>query len=182
MYAEASFSECGKYRWWLSREVSLNKKTLLFIGLNPSKASTKENDPTLRRLEGFCRKWSYGRILVVNLFGRISKSPTLLKHCVDPVGNLNDDVLSSWVCEWAIRSDWDLWFGWGEGGSLFNRNIEVLNLLQPFFKRRHSLRERSFGPLVVGLTRHGNPRHPLYISGSEVLKPFLPSLMVNLPK
>ena len=149
-------------------------KTLIFIGLNPSKASELEYDPTLRRLESFSQRWCNGRLLVINLFGRISKSPTLLRHCIDPIGEENNNVLLSWVNEWAVRSNWDLWLGWGAGGSLFKRNTEVLNLLQPCFKKRKFLIDRALGPLVVGLTRDGHPRHPLYVSGQEVLKAFLP--------
>ncbi|HJM80481.1 MAG TPA: DUF1643 domain-containing protein, partial [Prochlorococcaceae cyanobacterium Fu_MAG_72] len=66
--SEASFSPCGHYRWWLKRRLGKSSRTLLFVGLNPSKASALDDDPTLRRILGFCRSWGYGRLLVVNLF------------------------------------------------------------------------------------------------------------------
>ncbi|HJO77731.1 MAG: DUF1643 domain-containing protein [Prochlorococcaceae cyanobacterium ETNP7_MAG_30] len=171
--SEASFSPCGHYRWWLKRRLGESSRTLLFVGLNPSKASALDDDPTLRRILGFCRSWGYGRLLVVNLFARISQSPSVLKHCVDPIGEQNDVQLSKRAGHWAECSQWDLWLGWGVGGAWLQRHLAVMALLEPY--RQHRLRNipEALGPLALGCTREGHPRHPLYIPGKEVLRPFM---------
>ncbi len=169
---EAFFSSCGNYRWWLKRSLSNNPRTLLFIGLNPSYANSHENDPTLRRLLGFCHSWGYGSLLVVNLFGRINKHPSFLKQCKDPIGKFNDDHISFRAHQWSICPDWDLWLGWGVGGSLHKRDLEVLSLLKAYIEHRLILFPDLSGVLSAGLTLNGHPRHPLYLPGNSVLNPF----------
>ena len=84
--ATAAFSSCGQYRWWLERVWQPAAPRLIFIGLNPSRADGRRDDPTLRRLLGFGRSWGFGSLEVLNLFARISPSPAVLRRAPDPVG------------------------------------------------------------------------------------------------
>ena len=84
------FSECRSYRWILKRELLSGKKTLIFIGLNASKANSSNNDKTLVRIINFCSRWNYKNIYMINLFGLISKSPIQLSKSNDPIGKNND--------------------------------------------------------------------------------------------
>ena len=93
---------------------------MLFIGLNPSTASDSSEDQTLNRLLSFCRSWGYGSLVVVNLFAKVSKSPLLLRSCIDPVGEGNDQELSLNADIWSKNHLWDLWLGWGAGGVFLN--------------------------------------------------------------
>ena len=170
--SDACFSSCGHYRWWLKRRVEQNSRTLLFIGLNPSTASALEDYPTLRRIQGFCRSWGYGSLLVVNLFARISRSPSALRHCVDPIGAQNDAQLSIRARQWSERSHWDLWLGWGVGGKWRQRHLAVMALLECHRQHRLVNIPEALGPLALGCSREGHPLHPLYIPGKEVLRPF----------
>ena len=88
--ADAAFSACGRYRWWLWRQWHRQRPLLLFVGLNPSRADGARDDATLRRLVGFARQWDYGALLVLNLFACISPSPALLRRAADPVGAETD--------------------------------------------------------------------------------------------
>ena len=54
------------------------EKTLVFIGLNPSKANSTRNDKTLTRIINFSLRWNYKNIYIINLFGLISQSPNQL--------------------------------------------------------------------------------------------------------
>jgi hypothetical protein len=142
--ASARFSACGRYRWWLERCWDSRLPTLLFIGLNPSRADAERDDPTLRRLQSFARAWGFGRLEVVNLFARVAASPALLRRCVDPVGPDNDRQLIGRLE--ALRAEprrgqpgdaaaaagaaaAAIWLGWGNGGAWRGRDREVLQLL-----------------------------------------------------
>ena len=122
--AEAALSSCGAYRWLLHRPIpssahsSERRQVLLFDGLNPSRADGRRDDPTLRRLQGFAHHWRYHHLVVLNLFARISPSPSLLCRCSEPIGADNDLILRSWFQQWAQQPTWDLWLGWGVGGRI----------------------------------------------------------------
>ncbi len=171
--SHAEFSKCGLYRWSLKRTWKQDGKTLLFLGLNPSKASLSSDDATLRRLFSFGNYWGYGSLVVLNLFARVSRSPQILRRCSDPVGMSNDDFISAYTLLWAENSSWDLWLGWGDKGVWRDRNIQVINLLERLRNRRANCCPQALGPQVIGFTRAGNPCHPLYISRKEILKPFI---------
>ena len=86
----AIFSDCRKYRYVLSRTWNDKKKTILFIGLNPSTADEKIDDPTIRRCINYAQNWGYGSLLMVNLFAYRATIPTELKNVKNPIGNDND--------------------------------------------------------------------------------------------
>ena len=86
----AAFSRCGRYRWWLSRRWRDDAPTLLFLGLNPSRADGQQDDPTLRRLIGLADGWGYGAVEVLNLFAWISTDPGALRQAAEPVGHRTD--------------------------------------------------------------------------------------------
>lgn len=90
MHAQASFSRCGRYRWWLSRRWRDDAPALMFLGLNPSCADGHRDDPTLRRLIGFAEGWGYGAVEVLNLFAWISADPAELRRATEPVGQRTD--------------------------------------------------------------------------------------------
>ena len=162
LQAAAQFSLCGRYRWWLRRRWDPHRPTLLFIGLNPSRADAERDDPTLRRLQGFARAWGYGGLEVLNLFARITASPAALRRSSDPVGTEND----RWLLQRleALPAGGALWLGWGNGGAWRGRDQQVLALLERWAAPR---REHGASPalLVLGLTASGQPRHPLYAPG-----------------
>ena len=171
--ADAAFSPCGHYRWVLRRSIRRPSQTdpcreLLFVGLNPSLADAGRDDPTLRRLQGFARSWGYHQLVVLNLFGRISASPTALRRCSDPVGQHSDHVLTRWFERWSRSSACDLWLGWGALGSLYCRDQQVLMMLA----KALAVRLQGAPPLVIGTTRSGQPRHPLYMAAGSQLFPW----------
>ena len=171
--SDASLSPDGRYRWWLRRRWATEGRSLLFIGLNPSKADAKTDDPTLRRLIGFAKRWGYGELLVLNLFARRSPHPAALRTVTDPVGDRNDAVLLEQAERWSRQSTIDLWLGWGAQGTLHQRNRRVLQLLDPFRCRRRRQCNRARGALTLGLTRSGQPRHPLYARRDGMLQPMV---------
>ncbi len=169
----ASFSECGLYRWNLRRKISNNKRSIIFIGLNPSKADNCNNDATLRRLIGFSTSWNYGSLVVINLFARIGRSPQILKKVDDPIGFKNDHEILFSGSSWSSDPSCDLWLGWGDRGAWRSRDYHVMQLLKKYFIYRQQQFPYALGPLVIGFTKAGHPRHPLYASSSKDLRPFI---------
>ncbi|WP_407528371.1 DUF1643 domain-containing protein [Methylobacterium oryzisoli] len=63
----ATLSRCGTYRYTLTRTWGEGGH-VCFIGLNPSTADHRVDDPTVRRWIHFARAWGYGGFTAVNLY------------------------------------------------------------------------------------------------------------------
>ena len=147
----AVFSECGRYRYGLWRVWDEGGASVLFVGLNPSTADGGRDDATVRRCVGFARDWGYGGVWVANLFGWRATRPAELRRAADPVGRANDAWLRRLAEDAGI-----IVTAWGNHGTWQQRDEVVLSLLP---RPRHHL----------GLTRHGQPRHPLYLPAATPL-------------
>ena len=124
-----------------------------FVGLNPSTADSIRDYPTLRRCVRFAREWGFARLQMVNLFAYRATDPRQLLAVADPVGPENDDVLSS-----AFGTSDLIVAAWGVNATP-QRVYEIMGWpIRP----RHAL----------GLTKHGAPRHPLYVRADAALIPF----------
>lgn len=162
----AAFSRCRQYRWWLERVWEPEGSRLLFIGLNPSRADHRQDDPTLRRLMAFAAGWGYGGLEVLNLFAHMSPSPAALAHTADPVGAANGAWLRRRLRAADCRASPGLiWLGWGNGGRRLGQDARVLALLAPHQPRL----------VCLGLTATGAPLHPLYQPAASLLRPYGPS-------
>lgn len=149
--ATATFSADRKYRYRLSRVWDPGRGRCCFLMLNPSIADAFIVDPTVRRCINFAREWGYGALEVVNLFAVRSPDPEVLQDANDPVGPDNDQAIVA-----AVNAASLVVAGWGVHGELFGRAAEVRRLLEGF----------TDGELhALALTKHGQPRHPLYLKG-----------------
>ena len=168
--ADAALSPCGHYRWWLRRQWQPHLPALLFIGLNPSRADGQRDDPTLRRIVGFARRWGFGSVTVLNLFARISPSPATLKRSADPVGGANDRWLRQVFdehCSGAARGGRGvIWLGWGNQGAWRGRDRQVLALMDDSVVYGGASHPPEL--LCLGLTAAGQPRHPLYVASATL--------------
>ena len=145
---------------------------MVFIGLNPSKANSLNNDRTLVRIINFCSRWNYKNVYIINLFGLISKSPGQLSKSHDPIGKNNDLITLKSLEFWRRVSNCDLWLGWGDKGKLKGRDREVLELIKNFSNLKSNENNYSKRVLSLGLTKKGNPRHPLYMPNQSFLRKF----------
>lgn len=163
----AAFSACGHYRWWLRRRWDRARPRLLFIGLNPSAADGRRDDPTLRRLLGFARSGGFGSLEVVNLFARISASPAVLRRYTDPEGPANDRWIRRRLASLvAAPVGGVIALGWGNGGAWRGRERQLLALLDQ--------EAPQLPRLCLGLTASGQPRHPLYLPAATAWQPWQP--------
>lgn len=142
----ALFSACGAYRYRLTRHWGPGPG-LLFVMLNPSTADEARNDPTVARCEARARATGCGALAVVNLFAFRATDPRALLAVADPVGPGNDAILA----ESADRAD-QVICAWGNAGRWQGRDAAALAQLRA-----------SGRPLFhLGLSRLGQPMHPLY--------------------
>lgn len=146
---EAVYSPCERYRYSLTCEWQPVAKRLLYVMLNPSKATELANDPTIERCERRARRLGYGGFRVANLFALRETSPARLKKARRPEGPANADHLLQAV-DWAD----DILASWGVHGAHRGQGAKVETLLRAGGKRL----------LTLGCTKHGHPRHPLYVS------------------
>lgn len=142
----AVLSDCGKYRYSLTRIVGQAPGTVGFIMLNPSIADAVDDDPTIRRCTGFTHRWGYGRFEVVNLFAWRGTDPAALPYVDDPIGVLNNEA----IMETAKRCNLIV-CAWGTKGRHLRRDLDVLHLL------------RGFDLHALKITKSGDPGHPLYL-------------------
>lgn len=150
----AIFSSCKKYRYVLTREWTDGEGAVVFIMLNPSKATATENDPSVRRCIGYARLWGFKKLVVVNLFALRSTDPKELYRAASPIGGVaNDDAIIR-QCGYATK----VVCAWGCHGDLKKRGIEVLRLLNNAGIKLETLAE----------TKAGIPKHPLYLKGDLV--------------
>lgn len=160
--SEAVFSVCGTYRYRLTRTWDGGRGRLLYIMLNPSKACEKKNDPTIARCQKRAELLGYGGLDVVNLFAFRATDPADLRAAMEPVGPENDAMLVQ-ACGEADC----ILAAWGVHGRHRGRDDKVMSLLNG---AGHSL-------YVLGLTRHGLPRHPLYVSYANRPEPWVPGAL-----
>ena len=151
----------GRYRYSLSRCWG-DGLTVCWIMLNPSTADARKDDPTIRRCIGLSGWWGYGALVVVNLFALRATNPKVLRpvfgyqdEMIETIGPDNDD----WIEHETERASL-LVAAWGNHGVIWNRGDEVREALG--VERLHHL----------GLTKRGQPRHPLYVRGDVKPQPW----------
>lgn len=151
MERDAQMSACGTYRYDLWRRWVPDGRVLLWILLNPSTADAVQDDPTIVRCIRFAARWGYGAIRVINLFALRATDPRELYAAADPVGPQNDAI-----AEKALPAADGVICAWGNHGQLNDRGARVQEMLS-----RHRC-----DPRILGVTRLGQPMHPLYIAYS----------------
>ena len=149
--AGAIFSQNRSHRYMLWRvfdDPSSSLREAVFIMLNPSTADEKKLDPTVTRCADFAKRWGYGSIKVVNLFGIVSADPKILFTHPNPIGRSNNAAIISaaYMAELVIVA-------WGAHPKARKRASEVIG----------DLKFNSVHPKCLGKTKAGFPRHPLYL-------------------
>lgn len=151
MKGSAVFSKDRRYRYALRRVWDPARPTILFICLNPSTADHRLNDRTVFRCIRFAQGWEFGQLIVANLFAFRTPYPRTLWRARDPVGPRNDRWLRRLIAESHTTVA-----AWGTHGTRFDRNRAVLALLPR--------------PKCLAITKHGHPKHPLYIPATTKLR------------
>ncbi len=156
---DATFSECGMYRYDLERSNIGGELTAVVCMLNPSKAGAVVGDMTVTKLIGFAGPLNLARFIVVNAAALISTDPNELSTADDPIGPKNDEHI-----ELALAQADLVIVAWGGGIELLAkaRREHVLALLR---SRGHEL-------MCFGTTQDGHPKHPSRLAYSTPLVRF----------
>ena len=147
MERTASFSRDRSYRYDLGRRWG-EGPTLTWVMLNPSMADERQDDPTIRRCISFSLAWGFGALRVVNLFALRTPDPRALLEASDALGPRGERALRA-----ALRDADAVVAAWG-------------NVHPPLAERASEVRRvLPTEAWCLGVTRRGEPRHPLYVAG-----------------
>lgn len=154
----AVFSPCREYRYSLRREIGGPGRLALFIMLNPSTADEQRDDPTIRRCIGFATRWGASVLYIANLFALRATDPRVMCRHPEPVGPGNDTAIFL-LATLCAENNGTIVCAWGARGAHMARGHNLTQRLR-----------QSFGLWHLGLTKHGEPRHPLYLSADTHLE------------
>lgn len=147
---EATLSACSRYRYSLRRTWADGGHVVCFIMLNPSTADADIDDPTIRRCIGFGKSWNFDALEVVNLFAWRETAPKFLIAPNDPIGPDNDAA----IIQASDRSELVV-CAWGAHALAVERALQISAML------------KTKSLYCLGTTRNMQPKHPLYIPGSQ---------------
>lgn len=151
------FSQDRKYRYCLSIIWDGELPMLVVIGLNPSRADEKDDDPTVRRWKGYAKAWGYGGIMVLNLFALVATDQSELRKVADPVGPFNmvsylEANMKNLDAPWALAC-------WG--GEVWDM-VRVRATAVRAMVRLRCLKKNA----------DGSPSHPLYLKKGLTAVPY----------
>lgn len=165
--ADAVLSACGRYRYRLDRIVNdtlllpgFDGTVVCYAGVNPSTADAEAEDATTRKWRGFAQRLGAWRYIAINPFALRARDVRELGRADDPVGPDNDAYIDAAIAEADVLVPC-----WGDRGKV----------PAPLRPRLDALLDRmrvSGKPvLVFGLTRGGDPLHPLMLGYDTLLIP-----------
>jgi hypothetical protein len=148
----AIISECGEYRYRLERDFGDEPQAFAFFGVNPSTADSIVDDQTVMKWVGFSRRNGAGRFIVGNVFAFRATNVKELASAGDPVGVENTEHIR------GIIRDADILVPcWG------NRAKVPKPLRWKFSVVAALLRESGKPVRCFGVTKSGDPKHPLML-------------------
>lgn len=154
---DAVISECGNYRYLLRRTWDHDKPRALIVMLNPSTADAEIDDATIRSCIRLTKGLGYGSFEVVNIFGLRATDPKALAEAADPIGPMNEQVVAAAIsrCDMVICA-------WGSHPMAARKSSFLMG----------HIRSRRPAAFCFGVTKHGAPKHPLYIKTGTPIQVF----------
>lgn len=126
---------------------------LMVIGLNPSTADDKQDDPTIRRCIDFAKRWGFGGLCMTNLFAWRDTKPENMKAASSPIQPEGTRDNDKWLQHCADEAGMIL-AAWGTHGDYLNRAKRVIEMLPPM--------------KCLVKNADGSPKHPLYVPASTI--------------
>lgn len=139
----------GNHRYSLSRVWDNKLPSVMFIGVNPSRADAVYNDATIIRCINFAKTWGYGSLWFGNLYSYRTPYPSeLVKNIATAYNQETEAELEKMI----IRCD-RIICAWGSWAFIKERSKEVLAMVM-----QHK------APYCLGVNQDGQPKHPLYLA------------------
>lgn len=154
--ADAVISECGKFRYRLTRTWDEALRPSCFLMLNPSTADAEQDDATIRSCMRLSRAQGAGGIVVVNLYAYRATDPADLRKAGYPVGPENDEHVRK-----AAEQGHPVIAAWGA-------NAQPLRV----WHVKQLLKKAGVTVHCFGVTKKGQPGHPLYVETARELVQF----------
>ena len=145
------------------------KKTLICIGINPSKAIPEQLDPTLKRVQKYAHNRKYGSWYMLNVYPRRETNPKLLDKEADmEIHRKNLTAIKNLLSK---IKEADVWCAWG---NTIKKRKYLHDLLFGNTEKRIdgiiSLFNTNYHFKAYDSTVKGCPKHPLVISNNDRLK------------
>lgn len=163
-FGHAEISLLGTHRFLLQRAWDEGKPTVMFIGLNPSRADAKTDDATIIRCVNFAKAWGYGSMYFGNLYSY--RTPYVYKSKDDEAWEPLVDNLpyattheTNHFLRRMITDSQKIVCCWGSWSFITERAEEV----------KEMVKGKGF---CFGINANGSPKHPLYLPNNSTLKPF----------
>jgi hypothetical protein len=123
------------------------------IGLNPSRADDQVDDPTNRRLVGLLGGLDFGGYWLVNLLPDSTPYPKMLRLCNRKLSGRNQAAIRN-----ALDQSQTTIFGWGATGIYLPHRLKIESMTSEAY--------------CFGITKQGEPKHPLYLPSDSQLVRF----------
>lgn len=159
MIKSAIISDCSLYRYELRRIWDSTLPPMVMMMLNPSTADAHKDDPTIRRCIGFAKDEGCGSLIVVNLGAFRATSPKDWLAAQDPVGPLWREYTRA-ALEQVYPNGGTLVVAWGNHGA--GKHADAIA----------EIKRLGLTAFCFGVTKSGQPRHPLYVSRDQELMTF----------
>ena len=143
---KGAIQKVGK-RYQLWRIWDQSRPLVLFILLNPSLGDAEKDDPTIRRLCSFSKKYGFGGFYIGNLYSTVTPYPKTLYEKQPQIEKENIQQLKQ-----MIDATERIVFAWGN-------NENTPSWLIP-------LVEEAW---CFGINQNGSPKHPLYLPNATQL-------------
>jgi hypothetical protein len=156
----ALFSDDRACRYWLIRCWDEKLPKVMFIGLNPSTADEKTDDPTIRRVIQIAAFNGFGTVIMANCFPFVTPYPDEVLEQMQLNNGQVAIAYNNAILRAKAEECVEVVFAWGNFKII--RDLGKDKQLKELFPRAKALH----------INKHGSPKHPLYCRANSLLIPF----------
>ncbi len=157
--SDAALSKDDLYRYLLTRVWDRDMAFATWVMLNSSTADARIDDPTILKVMTFSRRMGFGGCRVFNLAAFRATNPKAMMAANDPFGPDNEELITQ-----VVKRAGTVIAAWGANGEIRKWPEQHREKLERIKK---SVLDRDWA--CLGMTKAGEPKHPLYLPYSTEL-------------